>query len=73
MIRRRTKQTVSLEQRIAEHAQEIRIKADAMSPGPERDALLERVRQAETASHMTEWVSSPRLRSPSEVEPPTDT
>lgn len=64
MIRRTAKQTVSLDQRIAEHAKEIRVKAAAMPPGRERDDLLCKARQAETASHMSTWISSPGLKPP---------
>lgn len=34
-----------------------------------RDAMLKRVRQLEVACHMSEWISSPGLRSPDETEP----
>jgi hypothetical protein len=33
-------------------------------PGAERDAMLRKARQAETGSHMSEWLSSPGLRPP---------
>jgi hypothetical protein len=32
--------------------------------GPVRDAALRRARQAETGSHMSEWLRSPGLRPP---------
>jgi hypothetical protein len=32
--------------------------------GPERDALLKKIRQLDTASHLNEWVTSPGLRAP---------
>lgn len=32
--------------------------------GPQRDGLLRKIRQLETASHMNEWLSSPGLQSP---------
>jgi hypothetical protein len=32
--------------------------------GLERDALVKKLRQLETASHMNEWLSSPGLKSP---------
>jgi len=38
--------------------------AKALPPGRDRDAMIRRVRQAETASHMDEWLSSPGLQSP---------
>lgn len=33
--------------------------------GPARDALVEKIRQIETASRLNEWLSSPGLRPPS--------
>ena len=32
--------------------------------GPKRDALLKRIRQLDTASHMNDWLCSPELRPP---------
>jgi hypothetical protein len=32
--------------------------------GPERDALLKKIRQLDTASHLNEWLTSPGLRAP---------
>jgi hypothetical protein len=36
-----------------------------MPPGPDRDELLKKLRQAETAMHLDDWANSPGL-SPSE-------
>lgn len=41
-----------------------RDEAKTMRPGPDRDALLKKARQLETASHINEWMSSPGLRAP---------
>jgi hypothetical protein len=60
--RRRFKQQTSLQDRIAEWAGSAR--ADTMSPGPERDELLKKLRQAETAMHMEAWAGSPGLQPP---------
>ncbi len=35
-----------------------------MRPGPDRDTLLKKVRQAETAMHLDDWVNSPGLQPP---------
>jgi hypothetical protein len=64
MQRRRFKQTVSLKDRLASFAEEIREKASQLRPGPERDALLKRARQADTASYIDEWANSPGLQPP---------
>jgi hypothetical protein len=62
--RRRFKQQTSLQDRIAEWAAGVRELAGRMRPGPERDELLKKLRQAETAMHMEEWANSPGLQSP---------
>jgi hypothetical protein len=62
--RRRSKQTVSLEERLAEEARRLREEAELLPQGPVRDAALRKARQAETGSHMSEWLRSPGLQPP---------
>ena len=62
--RRRFKQQVSLQDRIAEWAIGIREQANRMRPGPQRDELLRKLRQAETAMHLEDWANSPGLQPP---------
>jgi hypothetical protein len=62
--RRRFKQTRPLEQRLSEEAADLRKQAQGTPPGIERERLIRRARQAETASHMTEWLSSRGLQTP---------
>jgi hypothetical protein len=64
MPRRRLRQTQSLEERLAEEADRLRKEAGAMPPSRQRDELIRRARQAETAYHMNGWLTSPGLRSP---------
>ena len=64
MQRRRFKQTLSLEERLAQEATRLRDEARLLPPGAEREALLRKARQAETGSHMSEWLSSPGLQPP---------
>jgi hypothetical protein len=64
MERRRFKQTQSLEERLADEAKLLRAEAKLLPPGAARDALIRRVRQAETGSHMSEWLRSPELQPP---------
>jgi hypothetical protein len=64
MQRQRLKQTNSLEERLAEEATRLREEAKLLPPGAVREALLRKARQAETGSHMTEWITSPGLRPP---------
>jgi hypothetical protein len=64
MQRRRFKQDLSLHERTAAWANEIREQAATLPPGPERDALLNKARQADTASHVEDWANSPGLQPP---------
>ena len=62
--RRRFKQTEILEERLAGEAIRLREAARQLPPGPRRDAAIRKARQMETASHMSDWLRSPGLRSP---------
>ena len=64
MQRRRFKQTLTFPDRLKNFADYLKAKAAELRPGPERDALLKRARQAETASHIDEWANSPGLQPP---------
>ena len=64
MQRRRIKQTVSLEDRLAEEARYLREKARSLPPGIERDRAIRKARQCETGSHMSEWLRLPDLHAP---------
>jgi hypothetical protein len=62
--RRRVKQTETLEARLAAQAEKWREEAKRLPPGEMRDLLLKRARQADAAAHMSDWLSSPGLQSP---------
>jgi hypothetical protein len=64
MKRRRFKQVLSLRDRLVEHAKLARQQAKKLPPGKERENLLRRARQSETASRIDEWLSSPCVRAP---------
>jgi hypothetical protein len=64
MQRRRTKHSSPLEERLEQMAHECREKAGNLPHGTERDEMLRKARQAEIASQLSEWVSSPGLRPP---------
>ena len=51
------------EQRLADEARLLREKAKSLPHGRVRDELIRKARQAETASHLTEWLTSPWLTS----------
>jgi hypothetical protein len=57
--RRRFKQIRPLQDRLAAWADDVREQAARRPPGPERDAIYTRLRQADTAAHFVDaWTSS---------------
>ena len=62
--RRRFKQASTLEARLALEARQLREEATRLPPGVERERLLRKARQDETAAHMSEWLLSPGLQPP---------
>jgi hypothetical protein len=64
MKRRRIKHEASFQERLAEQARTLREQAKTLQLGKERDDLMRRARQAEIASHINEWLTSPRFASP---------
>ena len=61
--RRRIKQILSLEDRLAAEARRLRQEARQLPPGIEREKLIRRARQAEAGSHVSAWLRSPGHRS----------
>jgi hypothetical protein len=64
MKRRRFKQSQSLKDRLASFATDVRKRANELPPGPFKDDLLRKARQADTATHLDEWINSPGLQPP---------
>ena len=62
--RTRTPQTTTLNERMASEAKRLEAQAKTMAPGKDREMLLRKARQAKTAAHINEWLSSPGLTSP---------
>jgi len=60
----RFKQTTSLKERLATWADGIRRQANDLPPGRERDQLLTKASQADTASRLEDWANSPALQPP---------
>jgi hypothetical protein len=58
----RFKQPPSLKDRLASFAKKVREKASGLPPGTERDALLEKASQADSAA--AKWANSPGLQQP---------
>ncbi|WP_271605615.1 hypothetical protein [Bradyrhizobium sp. CCBAU 11434] len=63
-MRRRNQQTTSLEERLATEAKRLREQAALLPHGHLRETVERRARQAETGSHISEWLRSPGLRAP---------
>jgi hypothetical protein len=64
-MQRRRSAPHTFEDRIAAEKAKLEAQVAKLKPGPQMDALREKIRQLETASHMNEWLSSPGLQSPS--------
>ncbi len=63
--RRRFKQTTSLYERLIAFSHQARERAASSLPaGHERQDLLKKARQADTATHLNEWINSPGLQPP---------
>lgn len=62
--RNRRRNNIPFDQRLQRMAGEAREAAGKLPDGQQRDALLRKARQAETAAHLNEWLSSPALQSP---------
>jgi hypothetical protein len=63
--RRRIKHEKTFQERLAEEAQRFKEAAEKLPSGSHaRYLLLRRARQAETASHINEWLTSPGLQPP---------
>ena len=62
--RHRFQQSFSLRDRLTSFAVNACEKASRLPPGIEKDDLLKKARQADTAAHLEDWVNSPGLRPP---------
>jgi hypothetical protein len=66
MQRKRIKHAKTFEERLQNDAIRLREQARTMPPGKERELLLRKARQIDTAAHINEWLTSPGLRPPSQ-------
>jgi hypothetical protein len=60
----RVKHEKTFQELLDEQAKVLRDEAEKIPPGTARDLLLRRAAQADTASRVEKWLSSPGLRSP---------
>ena len=63
-MQRRRSVPHTFEENIAAEKAKLEVQLATLKPGPQMDALRKKIRQLETASHMSEWLSSPGLHSP---------
>lgn len=64
MPRRRFKNIRTFPDRLPDFARETRERAELLPPGPEKDELIRKARQAETASRIDGWINSRGLQPP---------
>jgi hypothetical protein len=55
---------ITIEQKWRQESEAYKNEAQKLPYGRERDALLRKARQLETASQINQWLSSPELRPP---------
>ena len=54
----------AFEANIAAEKAKLEAQLAKLKPGPQMDAVLKKIRQLDTAAHVSEWLSSPGLRPP---------
>ena len=64
MLEPRRKKFLSLKDRLALYANEVRGRAHLLPPGDEKDALLKKANQADILSDTDDWIRSPASRQP---------
>lgn len=65
--RRRFKQMEILEYRLTTEAANLRKQAEGLPPSVRREELLRKARQADTASHIKEWLMASDLQQPKQL------
>ena len=63
-MQRRRSVPHTFEENIAAEKAKLEAQIAQLKPGPQKDAVLKKIRQLEKASHMSEWLSSPGLQAP---------
>ena len=63
-MQRRRSVPHTFEENIAAEKARLEAQIAQLKPGPKMDAVRKKIRQLETASHMSEWLSSPELKTP---------
>jgi hypothetical protein len=63
-MQRRRSAPHTFEENIAAEKTKLEAQLATLKPGSEMDAVRKKIRQLDTASHMSDWLSSPGLRPP---------
>ena len=63
-MQRRRSVPHTFEENIAAETAKLEAQVAKLKPGPQKDALLRKIRQLDTAAHLSEWLSSPGLQPP---------
>jgi hypothetical protein len=63
-MQRRRSISQTFEDNIAAEKAKLEAQVAKLKPGPQKDALLRKIRQLDIAAHMSEWLSSPGLQPP---------
>jgi hypothetical protein len=54
----------TFEDRIAAEKARLEAQLAKLKPSPQKDELLKKISQLDTAAHMSEWLTSPGLQAP---------
>jgi hypothetical protein len=63
-MQRRRSAPHTFEENIASEKAKLEAQIAQLKPGPQMDVVLKKIRRLETASHISEWLSSPGLQAP---------
>jgi len=63
-MQRRRSVPHTFEENIAAEKAKLEAQVAKLRHGPQKDALLRKIRQLDTAAHISEWLSSPGLQPP---------
>jgi hypothetical protein len=66
-MQRRRSEPHTFEGNIAAEKAKLEAELAKQTPGPEMDLLRKKIRQLDTAAHVSEWLSSPGLRPPKQT------
>jgi hypothetical protein len=66
-MQRRRSVPHTFEENLAAKKAKLEAQVAQLKPGPQRDELIKKIRQLETALHINEWLTSPGLQPPGTV------